>query len=127
MPLPPFVLDKSGKGPDKWEWKKTAKKAVLIKKVRFLIKGGCNSFRKVGIVAENCSSWHAIFSGPGIELGSKGSKGVPVFLEYEGPSLEGIERGGEVEDRWPASSGRAVGLPLTVASFIHCGGSRCAA
>lgn len=25
-----------------------------------------------------------------------------------------------VEDRWPAS-GRAVGLPLTVASFIHCG------
>lgn len=51
---------------------------------------------------------------------SKESK-RPVFLEYEGPSLEGIWGGGRgVEDRWPAS-GRAVGLPLTVASFIHCG------
>lgn len=75
----PLVLDKSGKGPDKRKWK-TAKKAVLIKKVRFLIKGGCNSFRKgigkeFGIVAENCSSWHAIFSGPGREVGSKESKG----------------------------------------------------
>lgn len=90
----PLVLDKSGKGPDKRKWK-TAKKAVLIKKVRFLIKGGCNSFRKVGIVAENCSSWHAIFSGPGREVGSKESKGgVRYFSSMKGRPSRVSREGG---------------------------------
>lgn len=76
-----------------------------------------------------------------LELLPRVPGGMRFSVDQAGGGIEGIEasgisrvwravprgyRGGEGEDRWPAS-GRAVGLPLTVASFIHCGGSRCAA
>lgn len=87
-PLFPPALDKSGKGQEE-----AAKKAVLIKKVRFLIKGGCNSFRKVGIVAEG-SWWHAIFSGPGRRLDRR-NRSVRYFSSMKGrPSRVSRGRGG---------------------------------
>lgn len=45
------------------EGKTDKESLVLIKKVRFLIKGGCNSFRKVGIVGR-ATMGHVIFSRP---------------------------------------------------------------
>lgn len=71
-------------------------KVVLIKKVRFLIKGGCNSFRKVGIVGGVRGSMR--FSVEASRRAIEKSK-RPVFLEYEGPSLGGIQS----KDGWPAS------------------------